>query len=106
MTTGWRTWIVAAIAAGGLGAQTLPSASFAADKKPAPTITEEASKALIDMGKSLLSPEFSFKVQTIRIYSGPNAESLHIFHTIDVKVRQPDRMQASMSGDDDPVKLF
>src|SRR5262249_41937732 len=46
------------------------------------------------------------KVQTIRIYPGPEAETLHIVHAIDVKVRRPDRMQASVNGDDDPVKLF
>lgn len=102
----WRNWIIVAVAAIGLGALAVPPLSFAADKKPAPTITEEASKALLDMGKSLLSQQFTFKVQTIRIYPGPEGETLHIAHTIDVKVRRPDRMQASMNGDDDPVKLF
>jgi hypothetical protein len=91
----------------GLGSLALPPASLAAEKKqPAPTISEEASKALVDMGKSLLSQQVSFKVQTIRIYPGPEGETLHIVHTLDVKVRRPDRMQASMNGDDDPVKLF
>jgi hypothetical protein len=107
MTGKWRNWIVAAIAAVGLGTLALPpQTSLAAEKKPAPTITEEASTALLDMGKSLLSPQMSFKVQTIRIYPGPEGETLHIVHTIDVKVRRPDRMQASVNGDDDPVKLF
>jgi hypothetical protein len=105
MAAKWKIWIVTAVAALGLGALGLSQASFAA-KKPAPTISEEASKALIDMGKSLLSQQFSFKVQTIRIYPGPEGETLHIVHAIDVKVRRPDRMQASVTGDDDPVKLF
>lgn len=102
----WRNWIVAAVAAIGLGVLAVPTASLAADQKPAPILTEEASKALIDMGKSLLSQQFTFKVQTIRIYPGPEGETLHIVHTIDVKVRRPDRMQASVNGDDNPVKLF
>ena len=80
--------------------------SYAAEKKAAPAISEEASKALLDMGKSLLSKEFSFKAQTIRVYNGPDGEPLHIFHTLDVTVRRPDRMQASVTGDDDPVKMY
>jgi hypothetical protein len=111
MTLRGRKWIGAAIAAIGLGLLALqlhPAASLAADKKPAPApkLSEEASKTLVDMGKSLLSPQESFKVQTIRIYTGTDGETLHIFHTLEVKVRRPDRMQASVTGDDAPVKLF
>jgi hypothetical protein len=106
MMVGRRNLITAALVAVGLGALALSPAALAATKKPAPTIAEEAGKALVDMGKSLLSPQFSFKVQTIRIHPGPEGETLHIVHTIDVKVRRPDRMQASVTGDDDPVKLF
>jgi hypothetical protein len=89
-----------------VGSMAAAPASLAAEKKPAPTISDEAGKALLDMGKSLVSSKVSFRVQTIRVYPGPDGETLHIFHTIDVKVRRPDRMQASMNGDDNPVKLF
>ena len=84
------------------------AAAFAADKKPAaaPTISDEASTALVNMGKSLLSNAFSFKAQTIRDYAGPNGEPLHIFHTLSVTVRRPDRMTATSVGDDDTVKMF
>ena len=83
-----------------------PSGVLAAEKAATPAISEEASAALVNMGKSLLSKAFSFKAQTIRVYNGPGGEPLHIFHTLDVTVRRPDRMMASSIGDDDTVKMF
>jgi hypothetical protein len=96
--------VLAGIALCGLAI--VPSGTRAAEKTAAPTISEEASTALVDMGKSLLSKAFSFKAQTIRVYNGPDGAPLHIFHTLDVTVRRPDRMMASSTGDDDTVKMF
>jgi hypothetical protein len=72
----------------------------------APAISEEASAALLNMGKTLLGKEFSFKAQTIRAYPGADGETLHIYHALDVTVRRPDRMQVTATGDDGTTKMF
>jgi len=102
MRKGWA-WLFGGLA---LGLLAIAPAVNAADKKPAATISEEASAALVNMGKSLLSTNVSFKAQTIRDYAGPDGQQLHIFHMLDVLVRRPDRMTATQSGDDATVKMF
>jgi len=46
----------------------------------------------------------AFPAQTIRLYAGPEGE-LHIFHTLDVTVRRPNRLLVIRNGDDGPGKL-
>jgi hypothetical protein len=70
-----------------------------------PEISAEASAALQRMGQSLSAPQFSFQAQTIRDFAGPKGEPLHIFHTLDVTVRRPNRMLVVRNGDDGPGKL-
>jgi hypothetical protein len=58
----------------------LPLAVTAADAaEPAkPTVSDEASAALLHMGQTLRSQQFSFRADTIRVYSEANGEPLHI----------------------------
>jgi hypothetical protein len=87
----------------GLGSAPIPAARAATQAKP--TISTEASAALTRMGQSLQSKEFSFQAQTIRVYAERNGELLHIFHTLNVTVRRPDRLLVDRNGDDGPGKL-
>jgi hypothetical protein len=80
--------------------------SHAAGTAAAPAISEEASAALVNMGKTLLSKQFSFEVRSIRVYAGPDAQALHIYHDSKITVRRPDRLQVTANGDDGTVKMF
>jgi len=71
-----------------------------------PAIAEDASTALLHMGQTLRAEQFSFQARTIRVYSEANGEPLHIFHTLKVTVRRPDRMLGEISGDDGSAKLL
>jgi hypothetical protein len=73
--------------------------------KAKPGISEEARAALKRMGDSLRAQQFAFQAQTIRLYAGPKGEPLHIFHTLDVTVRRPNRLLVLRNGDDGPGKL-
>jgi hypothetical protein len=73
--------------------------------KARPAISEQARAALQRMGDSLRAPQFAFQAQTVRIYSGPKGEPLHIFHTLDVTVRRPNRLLVVRNGDDGLGKL-
>jgi hypothetical protein len=92
---------------GGLAGLT-PAAILAAEPATAakPQISAEASAALQRMGDTLRAQQFSFQAQTIRVYAGPNSEPLHIFHTLDVTVRRPNRLLVARNGDDGSSKLF
>jgi hypothetical protein len=50
-------------------------------KAAKPAISPEASAALLRIGETLRSKEFSLEARTIRIYADPRGEQLHIFHT-------------------------
>jgi hypothetical protein len=80
------------------------SAAAAQEKKPA--ISEEASAALLKMGQTLRAEQYSFQVRTIRVYADANGDALHIFHTMKVTVRRPNRMLVEVSGDDGENKLM
>ncbi len=71
-----------------------------------PAISQDVSSALLQMGKTLQSKEFSFKAQTIRVFEDADAQPLHIFHTMNVLVRRPDRLAVQVNGDDGSAKLF
>ena len=74
--------------------------SHAAEPSASMGISQEATTALEQMGKSLVSKEFSFKAQTIRVYPDDTGQHLHIFHTMKATVRRPDRLAVHLTGDD------
>jgi hypothetical protein len=76
----------------------------AAQQKP--QIGAEAMTALQRMGETLRQPQFSFQGQTIRAYAGPKGEPLHIFHTLEVTVKRPNRLLVVRNGDDGQSKLI
>jgi hypothetical protein len=65
-----------------------------------PAISQEAATAVAQMGKTLLSKEFSFTAQTIRVYQDQSGQPLHIFHAMNIVVRHPDRFSVRVTGDD------
>jgi hypothetical protein len=81
------------------------SAALAAAPQNKPAMSEEASAALMRMGQSLRSEQYSFQVRTIRIYANPSDEPLHIFHTMKVVVHRPNRLLVDVNGDDGTNKL-
>jgi hypothetical protein len=82
---------------------TVPGACAADRAKP--TISEEASAALLRMGQALSADQFSFQARTIRVYSDAGGEPLHIFHTMKVIVHRPNRLLVDVTGDDGSNKL-
>ena len=90
----------------GLGA--LPTARAAGPAPPPvkPAIREEATSAVARMSKTLLAKELSFTAKTIRVYLDESGQPLHVFHTLKVLVRRPNRLAVQSTGDDDPHDLF
>ena len=85
----------------------LPGAYAAESTQTAKTkISEDANSALAQMAKTLSQPEFSFRVQTIRVYEDAKGQPLHIFHTMKVIVHRPDRLAVQVTGDDGSNKLL
>ena len=74
-------------------------------KQTQPAISEEASATLQRMGQTLRAEQLSFQARTIRVYAEPKGEPLHIFHTLKVTMRRPNRLLAEVSGDDGSSKL-
>jgi hypothetical protein len=91
--------------AGAIGAMSTmaPAAPAAAPQKPA--ISEEASAAVAQMGKSLLADKFSVQVRTLRAYGETGGHLLHIAHSMKVTVRRPDRLRIDLTGDDSSTAL-
>ncbi len=87
----------------GLAPAGVDAAQPAAQQKP--QISAEASEALQRMGESLRAQQFRFQAQTLRVYAGPKGEPLHIFHTLDVTVKRPNRLLVLRSGDDGSGKI-
>jgi len=102
-----RILVLLGMLAGGGIAGLAPAALVAAEPaSPAkPEISAEASAALQRMGATLSAPQFSFQALTLRVFAGPKGEPLHIFHTLDVTVRRPNRMLVVRNGDDGAGKL-
>jgi hypothetical protein len=71
-----------------------------------PAISDEATAALQQMSKTLLNKDISFKAQTIRVYQDAHGQPLHIFHTMKVVARRPDRLAVNATGDDGSAKLL
>jgi hypothetical protein len=82
-----------------LAAVMLPAAAPRADDRAA-MVTQQARDAVLAMGNTLSAGQFSFHNRTIREYSDPNGQPLHIFHDGTVVVRRPDRLRADVNGDD------
>lgn len=107
MKTRYAIVIGALLAASVIGVPPLTApASYGAAQQKKPTISEDASAALMRMGQTLRGAEqFSFQARTIRVYAEANGQPLHIFHTLDVVVHRPNRMLANVNGDDGSSKL-
>lgn len=83
----------------------MPPAAHAA-AQPKQTVSQDASTAVAQMGKSLLADQYSFQVRTLRVYADTNGEPLHIAHSMQVMLRRPDRLRIDVTGDDGSTKLF
>ena len=96
---------IGVLACSGLG---LFSPMHAAETTPPvkSSISEEASTAVAQMGKTLLNKELSFDAKTIRVYLNEAGQTLHIFHAMKVAVRRPDRIAVRVDGDDGLHDLF
>jgi len=79
---------------------------FGASSTTKPTISAEASAALTQMAKSLLSPQYSFQARTFRVYADVDGRFLHIGHSLKVLVRRPDRLRVDIDGDDGATQVF
>ena len=97
--------IFAALGVAGVVGSIPVAVSAARAATPKPPITEEASTAIAEMGRSLLADQFSFRARTLRVYPGPNGQPLHIAHSMKVTVRRPDRLSVDVTGDDGSVRL-
>ena len=96
--------IVGLLAAGMVCAGLIAPAFSASPTKP--VISQEASAAMMQMAQSLRSNHFSFRAKTLRVYVGSDGRFLHIGHAFKVVVRRPDRLRATIDGDDGVSQLF
>jgi hypothetical protein len=94
------------LASTAIGAMSAMVASARAEDPPAALIGEEANTALARMSKTLMANQFSFRSHTVRAYTGPNGELLHIAHTMKTIVRRPDRLLVDATGDDGSTKMI
>ena len=90
----------------GLAALPIARAAEAAPPPVKPAISEEAGSAVSRMGKTLLAKELSLTAKIIRAYLDQSGQPLHIFHTLKVVVRRPDRLSVQSTGDDGSHDLF
>ena len=90
-----------------LGFAALPIARAAEPPPPfKPAISDEAATAVSQMGKTLLARDMSITARTIRVYLNEFGQPLHIFHTMKIVVRRPNRIAIESSGDDGKHNLF
>lgn len=80
-------------------------AQAAAAEQAKPKIADEASAAILRMGQTLRSDAFSFKADTVRVYADTDGTPLHIFHTMTVTAKRPNRLLVELGGDDGANKL-
>ncbi|MBX4969526.1 hypothetical protein ABID08_004867 [Rhizobium binae] len=90
-----------------VGFSTLPTAR--ADE-PAPSfkpeISDEAATAVSQMGKTLHARDLSITARTVSVYLDEFGQPLHIFHTMKIAARRPDRIAVEFIGDDGRHDLF
>ena len=90
-----------------VGFAALPTGRAAEPALPVkPAISEEAGTAVSRMGETLLAKELSFTAKTISVYLDQSGQPLHIFHTMNVVLRRPDRLAIQVTGDDGSHDLF
>jgi hypothetical protein len=70
-----------------------------------PAIGPDARDALARMGKTLSAKEFSYRARTLRSYTGPNGQLLHIEHTMKTVYRRPDHLLVNVTGDDGSIEI-
>ncbi|CAN7650935.1 DUF2092 domain-containing protein [Rhizobium sp. LjRoot258] len=71
-----------------------------------PAVSDEAATAVSQMGKTLLARDLSITARTISVYLDEFGQPLHIFHTMKIAVRRPDRIAVEFTGDDGKHDLF
>ena len=102
-----RKSFVGFVTAGLIAIAAMTSAFGASSSTATPTISDEASAAVAQMGKTLLAAnQFSFQAHTIRVYAESSGQPLHIAHTMKVVVRRPDRLRVDVTGDDGSTQLI
>jgi len=79
--------------------------SAVAGAETALPIAQDAQSEVAQMGKTLSTGGYSFQVHTIREFVDANGQPLHIFHTINVLVRRPDRLAITAAGDDGTTRI-
>jgi hypothetical protein len=89
-----------------MGCAAAPIARAAPLAPPAPALSAEAQTAVARLGQTLSTPALSFTAKTIRMYLDESGQPLHIFHTLKVLARRPNRLAAQVSGDDGAHDLF
>ena len=94
----------ALIAFAGFAAMTRARAENPAPPVP-PAISDDADTAVSAMQKTLSAPALSFTARTVRVYLDQAGQPLHIFHTMKVVVRAPDRVKIQVTGDDGSNEL-
>lgn len=98
--------IVAAFLATGICGAAVPTTPVRAAAQKPPAISPEARAAIDHLGQTLASQQFSFRVQTIRVYADASGQPLHIYHNSEITVRRPDRLLATRTGDDGASKIL
>ena len=71
-----------------------------------PAISNEAAAAVSQMAKTLMAKDLSITARTIRVYLDRSGQPLHVFHTVNIVARRPDRIAVEFSGDDGKHELF
>jgi hypothetical protein len=96
--------VVIAVGLPGVTSRLMPGAG--AEVALPAAIGPDARDALARMGKTLSAKEFSFRARTLRSYTGPNGELLHIEHTIKTNYRRPDHLLVNLTGDDGSIEII
>ncbi|MEK1933760.1 MAG: DUF2092 domain-containing protein, partial [Pararhizobium sp.] len=89
------------------GFAALPTARADEPTRPfKPAISDEVVTAVSQLGKTLLASDLSITARTISVYLDEFGQPLHIFHTIKIAARRPDRIALEFIGDDGRHDLF
>ena len=90
-----------------LGFAALPTARADEPTPPIkPAISDEAATAVSQMGKTLLAKDLAITARTTSVYLDQSGQPLHIFHTMKITARRPDRIAVEFIGDDGRHDLF
>ncbi|MDC9832758.1 DUF2092 domain-containing protein [Rhizobium binxianense] len=90
-----------------VGFATLPTARADEPAPPfKPAISDEAATAISQMARALHARDMSITARTVSVYLDESGQPLHIFHTIKIAARRPDRIAVEFIGDDGRHDLF